>query len=297
MKKVFVLALAAMMALVSCHKEPKNNDDPKDTTPEVKTCAENLVLHMPLEAADNAVKVGEGFTFANKVGAADFGTGYIGNGYVNTAGNNSEAYLKFNLAASNALNKLTDVTITLWAKNIEEYQKGAFFSVNGKHFDTQDWPSLVVMFDNKNTVKDEEGNDTGVKTQQINGRMMFKNAEGNETNMWLDTWDPAFAKYNAWFQLAFTYEAATGAWSLYVDGVKVKDAEYGDKMAWGGCVPADANAFYLGGWASLIEKYQGGQDWMSYFAGSIDELRIYNKVLTEAEVQALRKEEAAIALL
>ena len=296
MKKLFVLALAAMFAFAACEKEPQ--DDPnKDKTPEVKTCAENLVLYMPLEAADNAVKVGEGFTFASKNGAADFGTGYIGKGYVNTAANNSEAFFKFNLAASNALNKLTDVTITLWAKNIEDFQKGAFFSVNGKHFETQDWPSLVVMFDNKGTVQDEEGNDTGVKNQQINGRMMFKNAEGGETNMWLDTWDPAFAKYNAWFQVAFTYEAASGAWALYVDGVKIKDAEYGDKMAWGGCVPADANAFYLGGWASWIETYQGAADWMSFFSGSIDELRIYNKALTEAEIQALRKEEVAIALM
>lgn len=290
MKKLFLLAAVAMMAIVSCNKPEK--EDEKDKTPEVKTCAENLVLHMPLEAADNAVKVGEGFTFAEKKGAADFGTGYIGKGYVNTAGNNSEAYFKFNIAASNALSKLSDMTLTVWVKNNEEFQKGGLFSVNGKLFPTQDWPSLVVMFDNKGTVEE-----TGAKTQQVNGRIMFKLADGNESNMWLDTWDPAFAKYGNWFQFAYTYTASTGAWALYVDGVKVKDAEYGDKMAWGKCVPTDANAFYLGGWASWIETYQGAADWMSFFSGSIDELRIFNKALTEAEIQALRKEEVAIALL
>lgn len=291
MKKLFVLALAAMFALVSCEKDPQ--DDPnKDKTPEVKTCAENLVLHMPFEAADKAVKVGEGLSFDKKAGAADFGAGYIGNGYVNTAGNNNEAYMKFNLAANNAISKLEDMTFTVWVKNNEEFQKGGLFSVNGKLFPTQDWPSLVVMFDNKGT--DEE---TGAKKQQINGRIMFKLADGNESNMWLDTWDSAFAKYNAWFQFAYTYTASTGAWALYVDGVKVKDAEYGDKMPWGKCVPTDANAFYVGGWASWIETYQGAADWMSFFSGSIDELRIYNKALTEAEIQALRKEEVAIALM
>lgn len=290
MKKVFVLALAAMFAFVACNKDPK--DDPKDKTPEVKTCAENLVLHMPFEAADNAVKVGEGFTFEKKAGAADFGEGYIGNGYVNTAGNNNEAYMKFKLAANNALSKLEDVTITVWVKNIKDFQKGGLFSVNGKLFPTQDWPSLVVMFDNKGV--DEE---TGVERQQVNGRIMFKLADGNESNLWLDTWDAAFAKYNSWFQFAYTYTASTGAWALYVDGVKVKDAEYGDKMPWGKCVPSDANAFYVGGWASWIETYAGAADWMSFFSGSIDELRIYNKALTEAEIQALRKEEVAIALM
>lgn len=295
MKKFFVLALVAMFAVVSCGKD--NPEEEKDKTPEVKTCAENLVLHMPLEAADNAVKVGQGITFAEKKGAADFGEGYIGKGYVNTSGKNDEAYLKFNLAAANALKSLESVTFTVWVKNNEEFQKGGLFSVNGKHFPTQDWPSMVALFDNKGTVKDEAGNDTGVKTQQVNGRFMFKKADESETNLWLDTWDPAFAKYDSWFQYAFTYDATTGAWALYVDGVKVKEAEYGDKMAFGGCIPADANAFYLGGWSSLIESYKGAADWQTFFSGSIDELRIFNKALTEAEIQALRKEEVAIALL
>ena len=227
MKKLFVLALVAMFAVVSCGKDNPEKD--KDKTPEVKTCAENLVLHMPFESADNAVKVGEGITFEKKAGAADFAAGYIGNGYVNTASNNTEAYLKFKLAAANAISKLESMTFTVWVKNLEEFQKGGLFSANGKHFATQDWPSLVVMFDNKGTVT-EDGVDTGVKTQQINGRIMFKKADESETNLWLDTWDPAFAKYGNWFQVAFAYEATSGAWALYVDGVKVKEAEYGDKM-------------------------------------------------------------------
>lgn len=291
MKKFLMIAAFAVLALVACNKEG-GKEDTKDTTPEVKTCVENLVAYFPLESEANAVKVGEGISYASKAGAAAFAAGEIGNGYTNTSGKNEEAYLKFNLASGNALSKLEDVTITLWAKNIEDFQKGGLFSVNGKLFPTQDWPSFVVMFDNKGTVEE-----TGAKTQQINGRIMFKLADGNESNMWLDTWDPAFAVYAKWFQLAFTYEAATGAWALYVDGVKVKEAEYGDKMPFGKCIPADANAFYLGGWASWIESYAGAADWMSFFAGSIDEVRFFNKVLSETEIQTLRKEEIAIALM
>ena len=300
MKKFLTLALVAMFAFVACQKD-NNKEDDKNKTPEVKTCAENLVLHMPFEAADNAVKVGEGFTFAEKKGAADFGTGYIGNGYVNTKANNDEAYFKFNLAKNNALTKLESITFTVWVKNNEEFQKGCLFSVNGRHFGTQDWPSLVTMFDNKGTEKDADGNDTGVKTQQVNGRFLFPAVaeDGSQTTVdpWLDTWNAAFAKYGTWFQYAFTYDAATGAWALYVDGVKIKDAEFGPKNPVKECFASDLNAFYVGGWASWIEKFNGAADWMSFFSGSIDELRIYNKALTEAEIQALRKEEVAIALL
>ena len=294
MKKYFFLAAIAALAFTAC-TDPNGKDDPKNNAPEVKTCAENLVAYFPLESADNAVKA-EGITFASKEGAADFKTGEIGKGYSNTAANNDKSYFKFNLAKDNAISKLEDVTITMWLKSVEEFQKGGILSANGKLFPTQDWPSFVVLFDNKGTVKDEAGNDTGVKTQQINGRIMFKKDDGSETNLWLDTWDPAFAKYATWFQVAFTYQASTGAWVLYVDGIKIKEAEYGDKMPFGKCIPEDATALYLGGWASLIESYAGAQDWMSYFSGSIDEIRIYNKALTEEEIQALRKEELAIAL-
>ena len=283
-----------LAAFASC--EPKDKPEPEPEKPEVQTAKENLVVYLPLESETEAVGTADGITYASKAGAASFGAGRIGNGYVNTSGKNDEAYLKFNLAAANALSSLKDVTFTVWVKNIEDFQKGGLFSVNGKLFPTQDWPSMVVTFDNKGIEKDEDGNETGVKTQQINGRLMFKTADGSETNMWLDTWNPAFAKYNDWVQIAYTYEAASGAWALYVDGVKVKDAEYGDKMPFGGCIPSDANAFFVGGWASFIESWAGAAEWQSYFSGSIDEIRFYNRVLTEAEIQALRKEELAIAL-
>lgn len=287
MKKFFFFAAAALVAFVACTEKP---DDPKNKAAEVKTCAENLVAYFPLESATNAV-VAKGISFDKKVGQGDFAKGEIGNGYVNKAGNNTEAYLKFKLESGNPLASLTDVTITMWLNNVEDFQKGGIISVNGKHFSGQDWPSMVVLFDNKSV--DAE---TGAKNQQINGRFMFKDNVGAETNMWLDTWDPAFAKYATWMQVAFTYVASTGEWHLYVDGVKIKDAEYGDKMPFGGCIPADANALYVGGWASWIESYQGAADWMSFFSGSIDEIRIFNKALSEQEIQALRKEEIAIAL-
>ena len=296
MKKFFLFAASfAMLALfASC--EPKDQPEPEPEKPEVQTAKENLVVYLPLESETEAVGTAQGLTYASKAGAASFGAGRIGNGYVNTSGKNDESYLKFNLAQSNALSALTDVTFTVWVKNIEDFQKGGLFSVNGKLFPTQDWPSLVVMFDNKGVEKDENGVETGVKTQQINGRIMFKLDNEHDTNLWLDTWNAAFAKYADWMQVAFTYEAATGLWALYVDGVKVRDGEYGDKKPFGQCVPSDANAFYVGGWASFIESWAGAADWQSYFAGSIDEIRFYNRVLTEAELQALRKEEIAITL-
>lgn len=298
MKKLFFLAVAGlMMAACSLSDLEDLANQAKDKLTEIQTAKENMVVYMPLESADKAIKLGEGITFAAKEGAAGFDKGEGGNAYFNTSGKNDPAYLKFNLAKDNALRKLEDVTITLWAKNIEDFQKGGFFSVNGKTFPQQDWPSLIVYLDNKGIEKDEAGNETGVKTQQVNGRCIFKNAEGLETNLWLDTWNSAFAVYDKWFQFGWTYDHTTGAWALYVDGVKVRDAEYGDKIAFGKCIPEDATALYIGGWASFIEKYVGAADWQMYFAGGIDEIRIFNKALTEAEMLELYKEEVKLSAL
>ena len=293
MKKVLMLFAAGLM-LAACNLDDLKDlvDDATDKLTEIQTAKDNQVVYLPLNSAEKAVAIGEGISFASKNGATDFKKGQVKDAYFNTSAKNDESYLKFNLAKDNALRKLEDVTITLWVKNVEEFQKGGLFSVNGKLFPTQDWPSLVFLFDNKG-VNDE----TQEKTQQINGRIMFKTGDGNETNLWLDTWDPAFAVYDKWCQIAFVYTASTGAWSLYVDSVKVRDAEYGDKMPFGKCIPEDATALYIGGWASLIDKYEGSQDWMAYFAGGIDEIRIFNKALTEAEVAALYREELSFALL
>ena len=298
MKKVLMLVAAGLM-MAACSLEDLENlaGQVTDKLTEITTAKDNLVVYLPLESETNAVKVGEGITFASKAGAAGFAKGEVGQGYTNTAAKNDEAYLKFNLAKDNALSKIEDVTITLWTKNIEEFQKGGFMSVNGKNFPQQDWPSFIVYLDNKGEEKDENEQPTGVKTQQVNGRLMFKNELGVETNMWLDTWDKAFAVYDKWFQFGFTYDHTTGMWALYVDGVKVKEAEYGDKIAFGKCIPEDATALYVGAWASWVEKYAGAADWQMYYAGSIDEIRFFNKALSETEMADLYKEEVKNSLI
>lgn len=282
MKKYFVFAAAALVALAACKKT--DGGETKPTVPEVKTAKENLVAHFGFEAGET---VATGITLDKNYGAASTSAaGYIGKGWSNTKADNAEvAYTKYNVAA-NALNGMTDVTFTAWVKNNADKYKGAILSLNGSGID---WPAFIAYFDNKNEVE-------GVTAQQVNGRLTFWD-NGADVNLWLSTSDAAFAKYGTWYQFAFTYKASTGEWALYVDGVRVGEVRNFDpKLAFNKLVTANSNAIYVGGWASRIEGTSTA-DWQSYFAGSIDEIRLYNKALTEAEIQALRKEEVAIALL
>ena len=286
MKKVFVLlAIAAVAGFASCNPIDKPEEDPGTSL--VTVASDNLVVYLPLESAEKAVSVGDGITLAEAKGSAAYAEGILGQGYTNTTGDNmKQAYLKFNLASANAFKNLESMTFTCWVKLKEECSKGAIMSINGSGLD---WPAFIAYFDNSGTTEE------GEKTQQVNGRLVFHDAEGAEQNLWLDTWDPAFAKYGKWFQFAFTYDNATGAWALYVDGIKVKDAEFGPKIPVNNLLTASCNAMYVGGWSTFIEG-QSTQDWQSYFAGSIDEIRVYNRVLSETEITTLRVQELAAAV-
>ena len=73
---------------------------------------------------------------------------------------------------------------------------------------------------------------------------------------------------NTWTHLAVTFGA--GTLRLYVNGVQV------GTQAVSGTLRTSADALTIG----------GNGVWSEWFAGLIDEVRIYNRALTQAEIQA-----------
>ena len=289
MKKFFFFAASALMlaAFASCTPDGPGKDQPK--TPEVKTAAENLVVHLPLESAADAVKVGAGISADATKGAGSFAAGFIGKGYTNSAAdNNSEAFLKLKLAAGNAFTKLESMTFSCWVKlPAGKEAKGALISFNGTGVEDI-WPSFVYLFDN---FSEEAG-------QQFNGRIDFLSVDGKPA-MWPNAQSPEYAKKDVWFHVARTYDASTGAWANFANGVKVNDGVFtpNDKVVGGikAAFASDCNALYVGAWASRVEG-KSSDAWQNYFCGSIDEIRFFNKALSETEINALYKEELAIPL-
>jgi hypothetical protein len=73
---------------------------------------------------------------------------------------------------------------------------------------------------------------------------------------------------NAWTHLAVTYDGASLC--LYVNGTLVTTT------AVGGPIPASTGALRIGGNAI----------WPEWYAGLIDDVRVYNRALTAAQIQA-----------
>ena len=324
MKKILYLTaiLATVLFGFSCKKNNANRADNNQQQEEgnkeqekvtVKTGADNLVLHISFDN-DNLVEKGEGVTFKENKGDASIGTGFIGKGWTNKASNNTkEAYSKFDVASGNLFKKLQDVTFTAWVKNNKDYYKGAIISLNGGKMsdgNPHDFPAFIVYLDNNNPVEID-----GVSTpaQQVNGRMIMHDAMGVEKNLWLDTNDPAFAVYDDWLHFAFTYELnvektfepaeeggeavtkTVGIVLLYANGKKVAERTFEENIPFNNLVTDACNALYVGAWSTFVEG-DSEQTWQTYWAGSLDEIRMYNKALTEEEVKALYTEEVNINL-
>ena len=73
---------------------------------------------------------------------------------------------------------------------------------------------------------------------------------------------------NAWTHVALTYDGTT--MQLYVNGVLAAS------QARTGSIQASSNPLWIG----------GNSPYGEYFQGLIDEIRIYNRALTQAEIQA-----------
>ncbi len=292
--------------------DDEDGKDEKDDTPEgpkVTTCDGNLVLWISFDN-DNLIEKGEGVSFKENKGDAAIKTGFIGKGWTNNAKNNSMAYSKFDVASANLFKKLDDMTFTVWVKNNKDYYKGGVVSLNGGRNGDKphDFPAFNVYLDNNNPVTID---DQQVPAQQVNGRFIMHDDKGAEQNVWLDTNDPAFAIYDEWFQLAVTYQLNTqkpvdpenpegdkktcATVMLYANGQLVAERAFDPNIAFNNLVTDYANAFYVGAWSTYVEG-DSTQSWQSYWAGSIDEIRMYNKALSEEEISALYKEELNINL-
>lgn len=84
---------------------------------------------------------------------------------------------------------------------------------------------------------------------------------------------------NAWQHVAMTYSKSSGYITLYVNGSAV--ANY----LWGNFTPLTSYDL----WVEHRPQYGGGAFWSdgTYLAGSLDELSLYNRALTQPEIQAV----------
>lgn len=99
--------------------------------------------------------------------------------------------------------------------------------------------------------------------------------------------------YNSWTHLALSYDATSSTFSIYVNGSKTATttvANFGE-LKWKSPGKMVFGTVQFQTKPSLTSE-SGAQDWASYLTGLLDEVRIYNVALKDAEVDALVKLES-----
>jgi hypothetical protein len=200
--------------------------------------------------------------------------GKHGGGYESTA----DKYLAY--INANDFPSSTSFTIAFWEKHngVPESDAETIFSIPS----TNGHWSKTTMF----LIMDHKG--SGATTDSAVIKFVLVDGPGN-ADTWL-VWEKNSSGDgrikglydNQWHHLAFVYNETTSMLSLYKDGV------FQSAREWAGHGPLKMQAgkvsnFYLGGKKDVKNDWEWGQSWI----GGLDQFRLYNKVLTAAEIQAL----------
>lgn len=287
---LFAAATAAALVLSCTEKGDDNGGDNIDADDPSTVKTENLVAYFPLESESNAVELGEGISYSKKAGAAGFVKGVRGNCYSNTSAKSDNfSYLDFALADKNPFKTIGNFTISAWIKASHNYDGApAVISMNGGD---GGMGNLDVMLEGGKNVDSLD-----VKFYLFNDKSSaWKGQDVRISNAGFTT--------DKWFHFVCMYDSATSEMKLYANGQFVTSSiRYSDGVQTDGTQPllgnhgfkSDMKNLYFGAWWNNLDGTHG-DTWRSSFPGLLDEVRVWNVALTDAEVLDLYTKEVVKA--
>lgn len=174
-------------------------------------------------------------------------------------------------APSTAIKNMQSFTITEWV-NTPPPSTGIIdiFTLSNT---TKFWGNIELFFEN--------GSDNS------NGKLrlhVFQNGNDNTYSV-----DGVTSLFNTWTNIAFTYDAPSSTFTLYVNGSKVNSGTLANVS--GPLSFADVGNLVFGTTQFQTTPSQtsgaSSQPWASFLTGRLDEVRVYNKALSASDLQAL----------
>ena len=273
-----ILTTAALLSLGSC-KQDLGQDPPFDYPDEGSSgvqlpdplyhlaCDDDLFLDGTL--------AGEMKTFTGE--SPMFVDGKSGKAYQNVDG--QALILTPDAASTTALKSLGNYSIFMWIKFDGTNKNAAgLFSIGNKTIEVAD---VAFFLNNGNTTTPSEFFFKG-----------FRQATGvsGKPDAWCDAGDDAKIQNMAgvWAHVGVTYDAGTSTITLYHNGGAVCDRVLKDG-AFGPMTFDEVSGICLGAFPSQV-GLGSGAGWTaeaSFYTGAMDEIYLYDQVLTPAQVTAL----------
>ncbi|MHC1733301.1 MAG: LamG-like jellyroll fold domain-containing protein [Bacteroidales bacterium] len=272
-----LIAMMIMMSsmLTSCNKD----DDPDDGKIDPGTIATtNLVAYFPFNGNGTEMIANLTPTLQPNV---TYVAGRRGQAYQGA----NMAHLLYTLPATSKLKTLTSFSVAMWIKSplVTGDPEITLFEI-GKSDDFF-WGNLKLGLLRLNATADS-----------LNFKAFFLKNGAVWSGQHISYSDPLFP-INMWMHMVFQYDQTTSKFMIYKDGVKIVTND-GVENRWAAgddVVPrpplgplafANADKINIGAWRPKTEG-TATDAWMGWFLGNMDELRVYDKALTAAEVKAL----------
>jgi len=261
--------------LTSCNKD----DDPDDGKIDPGTIATtNLVAYFPFDGNGTEKIANLTPTLQPNV---TYVTGRRGQAYQGA----NMAHLLYTLPAASKLKSLTSFSVAMWIKSplVTGDPEITLFEI-GKSDDFF-WGNLKLGLLRLNATADS-----------LNFKAFFLKNGAVWSGQHINYSDPLFP-INMWMHMVFQYDQTTSKFMIYKDGVKIETSA-GVENRWaagddvnprpplGPLAFANADKINIGAWRPKTEG-TATDAWMGWFLGNMDELRVYDKALTAAEVKAL----------
>ena len=273
---LFSALVTSSLFFTSCGDDDDDNP-PTDNKIDPSTIATaNLVAYFPFDG--NALEKIGNLTPTQQPGVT-YVAGRRGQAYQGADG----AYLRYNLPDASKLKTLKSFSIAMWIQSpkVDGTPVPKIFEI-GKSDDLF-WGNLTLMIERLDA---DPGQDS------LFFKLHFKKVGAPWEGQWIELKSSTY-QVNKWMHLVYQYDATTSKFMIYKDGVKMTLPEttenrYADdqQTPLGELNFVNADVLNIGAWRPKTDS--GATDeWMGWFMGNLDELRVYDKALTATEVKDL----------
>lgn len=204
----------------------------------------------------------------SKTAGTNTGTSFV-NGVKGKAMQGADqSYVLFN--PPTALQNLQSFSVAMWVNSPQNTSGivGLIDIANTASF----WGNLTVFFENGSTA------DKAVLKIHVNN---------NGKDAWLGNYEVQNI-WNVWTHIAATYDAASSTFKVFVNGARIAEKT---EANFGPLVFNNATKMVFGTvqfqTTPSLTSATANQSWASYLKGGLDEVRIYNKALSEGDINAL----------
>jgi hypothetical protein len=272
-------------ALTSCSKDNSTPDVPLPPIGGYSTsdsvAASNLVAYWNFDGNQNEIKSGN--SPANAVGASYTGgikgqAVKLDNGYLNYSGVTGLTSLTTDFSVSAWFQVQND---TLGAREVFQYASAnptdAFGNINFtletkqySHSPNTGYDTLIIH----PTFRDEKGGlQDNTNNYPVNDTTLVKDSSGK------------------WVHSTITWNAQSHQFNIWANGVKIGNFPTRGTSVF---TPSSSTNAIIGGWSNNVAgSGLPAQDFSIPFTGVIDQVRVYNKTLSDDEISALYQLEKA----